>query len=52
KRADKSGARFALLLGPDEVARAAVSIKDLRGGAEQATVALNLIGDYLKQKLV
>ncbi len=51
KRADKSGARFALLLGPDEIARAAVSVKDLRGGAEQVTVALNLIGDYLKQKL-
>ena len=51
KRADKSGARFALLLGPDEVARATVSVKDLRGGAEQTAVALNLIGDYLKQKL-
>ena len=51
KRADKSGARFALLLGPDEIAHAAVSVKDLRGGAEQTTVALNLIGDYLKQKL-
>jgi len=51
KRADKSGARFALLLGPDEVARAAVSVKDLRGDAEQTAVALNLIGDYLKQKL-
>jgi histidyl-tRNA synthetase len=51
KRADKSGARFALLLGPDEIARATVSVKDLRGGVEQATVALNLIGDYLKQKL-
>ena len=51
KRADKSGARFALLLGPDEIAHAAVSVKDLRGGAEQTTVALNRIDDYLKQKL-
>jgi len=52
KRADKSGARLALLFGPDEVARAAVSVKDLRGGGAQATVALNRISDYLKQKLV
>jgi histidyl-tRNA synthetase len=51
KRADKSGARFALLLGPDEIARAAVSVKDLRGGAEQITVTLDHIDDYLKQKL-
>ncbi len=51
KRADKSGARFALLLGPDEIAHAVASVKDLRGGAEQTTVALNRIDDYLKQKL-
>lgn len=51
KRADKSGARFALLLGPDEIARAAVSVKDLRTGAEQASVALARLDEYLKQKL-
>ena len=51
RRADRSGARLALLLGPDERARDEVSIKDLRGGAEQVPVALPRIGDYLKQKL-
>jgi histidyl-tRNA synthetase len=52
KRADRSGARLALLLGPDELARGAVSVKDLRGGAEQATVALDRLDGYLRQKLV
>ncbi|TAM45091.1 MAG: histidine--tRNA ligase [Gammaproteobacteria bacterium] len=51
KRADRSGARFALLLGPDEAARASVSVKDLRHGAEQATVSQAALGDYLKQRL-
>jgi histidyl-tRNA synthetase len=44
KRADKSGARVALIWGEDEVARQAVTIKALRatdaGRSEQQTVAL------------
>ena len=51
RRADRSGARLALLLGPDERARDEVSIKDLRGGTEQVPVALPRLADYLKQKL-
>ncbi len=51
RRADRSGARLALLLGPDERARDEVSVKDLRGGAEQVPVALPRLGDYLQQKL-
>ena len=51
KRADKSGARFALLLGPDELAHEEVSVKDLRGVTGQVLVALPRLGDYLKQKL-
>jgi len=50
RRADRSGARLALLLGPDERARDEVSIKDLRGGTEQVPVALPRLADYLKQK--
>lgn len=38
KKADKSGATLALILGEDEVAQGQVSIKPLRGG-EQQTVA-------------
>jgi len=35
KKADGSGARFAIILGPDEVAQSMVSLKDLRGGIQQ-----------------
>ncbi len=36
KRADKSGASVAIILGEDEVSTGTVAIKDLRGEAEQA----------------
>ncbi len=39
KRADRSGARFALILGDDEVAAGRVSLKDLRGETGQETLA-------------
>jgi histidyl-tRNA synthetase len=52
KKADKSGAHLALVLGDDEMANQKISIKDLRDGAEQITVeqsALNqFLHDYLK----
>ena len=38
KAADRSGARLALVIGPDEAAAATVGIKDLVGGGEQVTV--------------
>ncbi|MCF7970650.1 MAG: histidine--tRNA ligase [Methylococcaceae bacterium] len=40
KKADKSGADYALILGDDEVANNEISIKFLRSDAEQRTVAL------------
>jgi histidyl-tRNA synthetase len=40
KRADASGARYALLIGADEAAAEAVSVKPLRESAEQHTVPL------------
>jgi histidyl-tRNA synthetase len=33
KRADASGARFALIFGPDELAHRQVTVKSLRDGA-------------------
>ena len=51
KRADRSGARFALLLGEGELAARAVAVKDLRAGAGQETVAQDVLGRYLKSKL-
>jgi histidyl-tRNA synthetase len=38
QHADRRGIRFALVLGPDEVARGVVNVKDLRSG-EQRTLA-------------
>lgn len=48
KKADKSGARFALILGEDEIAKKTISIKDLRNGVEQITVEQQNINQFLK----
>jgi histidyl-tRNA synthetase len=49
KRADRSGARHALLLGEEEVRHGSVTIKDLRDGA-QRTVAQSELIDLLSKK--
>lgn len=51
KKADKSGARLALILGDDEVAKELVTIKDLRNEAEQITVEQNNINQFLTDYL-
>ncbi|MEE9395598.1 MAG: histidine--tRNA ligase [Methylococcales bacterium] len=51
KRADKSNARFALILGEDEVANSTISVKPLRNDTPQSTVAQNELADYLKKIL-
>lgn len=52
KRADKSGARFALMLGEQEREDQVISVKDLRTqGTEQQRIAYDEIGDYLKRNL-
>ena len=40
KSADRSGARLALIVGPEERAGATVTIRPLRAGGEQRTVPL------------
>jgi histidyl-tRNA synthetase len=35
KKADASGARFAMVFGPDELAQGMVTLKDLRQGEQQ-----------------
>ncbi|WP_376695445.1 histidine--tRNA ligase [Wenzhouxiangella sp. EGI_FJ10305] len=47
KRADRSGARWCVILGEAEFAKGQAAIKDLRGDAEQEVVAL----DHLPQRL-
>ena len=45
KKADGSGARFALIFGGDELAAGKVAVKPLReGGGEQALIALADVG--------
>lgn len=51
KRADKSGAKFALVLGDDEVANNQVIIKDLLRNGEQQTLAINEVVSYLSAQL-
>jgi len=51
KRADRSGARFALLLGEQELAQGVVAVKDLRREAAQIEVSRNDVVNYVKQKL-
>ncbi|HDR1333527.1 TPA: histidine--tRNA ligase [Pasteurella multocida] len=48
KRADKSGATLALVIGESEVQNQQVVVKHLLGGAEQQTLALDDIVDYIK----
>ena len=50
KKADASGAAFALILGEDEVNTQTVTIKPLRGG-EQVTVAASEAASVLMQKI-
>lgn len=50
KKADKSGADFALILGEDEIAAAKVSIKNLRTHEEQVTISQSELDDYLQKK--
>ena len=47
KKADASGARFAIILGPDEVAAGLVSVKNLREGGEQLKLPLDDVGRYV-----
>jgi histidyl-tRNA synthetase len=41
KKADASGAAFAVIIGPDELAKNEAQLKDLRGTGEQKSVALD-----------
>jgi histidyl-tRNA synthetase len=47
KRADKSGARFALVLGEDEVSKGRAQLKPMQGGEPQS-LALDELSSLLK----
>ena len=51
KRADKSGAEYALILGEDEVAKGQIGLKPLRSKDDQSNVELDDLIDVLTGKL-
>ena len=51
KRADKSGAEFALILGDDEVAQNRAGLKPLRTDSNQINVALENLAVELDERL-
>jgi histidyl-tRNA synthetase len=51
KKADKSGAHLALIIGPDEVKSVTISMKDLRMVTEQVTIPQSQLIDYIKNYL-
>jgi histidyl-tRNA synthetase len=52
KRADKSGARYAVIVGDDEAARRVAAVKPLRGEGEQREVAFDDLAEQLSRALV
>jgi histidyl-tRNA synthetase len=51
KRADRSGARYAVIVGDDEAARQAAALKSLRDESGQREVALADLGNEIRQVL-
>ncbi|GAB3278651.1 histidine--tRNA ligase [Parahaliea aestuarii] len=52
KKADKSGARLALIWGEDEVSQGTCAVKSLRGEGGQQSVAVQDLPEYLRAALV
>ena len=51
KKADKSGARLAIILGDDELCNHTVTIKDLRGGDAQKTIPQHELNQHIQSFL-
>ena len=52
KKADSSGAAFAVIIGPDELARNEAQLKDLRASGEQKAVPLDEVLEAVIEALV
>ena len=48
KRADRSGAEYAIVIGDDEAQQGVVSLKPLRSDAEQQTLAEDALAEFLQ----
>lgn len=51
KKADRSGARLAIIIGDQEMAAQAPAVKDLRQGGEQQPVAATSLAEHCRQLL-
>ncbi len=49
KKADQSGARFAVILGEREIAQAQVTIKDLATGEQEICLQSNLVSHFIQR---
>ena len=52
KKADASGAAYAVIIGPDELAKNEAQLKDLRGTGEQKAVALDSVVEAVIDAIV
>ncbi len=52
KKADRSGATWALVLGEEELARQVVGVKPLREAGEQREIGFDDLGDFLRSELL
>ncbi|KTD36667.1 histidyl-tRNA synthetase [Legionella nautarum] len=52
RKADKSGAEFALILGEDEITQGTIGVKNLRKQEEQVTIPRQQLISYLQGELV
>jgi len=52
KKADKSGAKWVLILGEDEIAQQQVTVKHLRDGQPQTSLSVDALIEYLKEQLL
>jgi histidyl-tRNA synthetase len=52
KRADKSGAEYALILGGNEVEEKSITIKPLRSGTEQVSIPQAQLNNFIKNNIL
>jgi len=51
KKADRSGARFALIFGEEELTRGVIGVKPLRDNSDQMEIELTRLAGYLRSSL-
>ena len=52
KKADKSGAKFTLLLGDEEIANGTVTVKDMSGERSQVSVPINDVAENIINQIL